>query len=169
MKRLSLFGLVLLSVIFISGAEAPKLFSLSGAIQNDAFGRPTNTVYSNGYREVVVYDPAGNVTLRQGFGPARATASSNVLTIIAGKQTEVPFRVVHDVLPISNIVVKAFSSNLGLLGTNAPPVVGTGTNRVFVVHPSGGVIGETIIALVASDGFVSSTNTFKLVVKPRPR
>lgn len=158
---------LILSPVFACAADAPPKTPVtrSASMQYDVLNRLTNIWYSNGFRETFRYDPAGNLVLRQSFGPPLVSGVSN-LVILAGHKRKIPFVVAHSVLPITNILVKALSSSPSLLGTNTPPVVGMGTNRYIEVLPSGGVIGETTISLVASDGFVNVTNRFTVVVKP---
>ena len=143
----------------------------SRSMQYDALNRPTNVWYSNGFREIFKYDAVGNMVLHQSFGPAQITAMTNVV-VLAGKETLISFGVKHNVLTVTNITVKAFSSDplplqFKLLGTNAPPVFGSGTNRTVLVHPAAGVVGKVTVALVASDGFVSTTNSFTVAVEAK--
>ncbi|MSU55621.1 MAG: hypothetical protein EXS46_03755 [Candidatus Taylorbacteria bacterium] len=166
MRSLLKFLLVLLfSVTTFSVSDAQTAATRSTSMQYDALNRLTNIWSPDGFRETFQYDPVGNMILHQRFGPPRISSLSSNVVLIGG-DGRVRFIVAHSILPISNILVSATSSNPKIFGTNTVLISGSGTNRAVEVRPLDGAFGKTTIHLVATDGFIGSTNSFTLEIRP---
>lgn len=126
-------------------------------IQYDVFDRITNTWNSLGQRSIVVYDKKGNITQRATFGPATIDLPNSIGKIVVGRTSSIPVIVSHGYLPITNISTRAISSPLGVSNLG---LLGDSTNRtlMFVPKKKGGIE----LSVIATDGFVSSTNNISL-------
>jgi len=79
-----------------------------------------------------------------------------------------PFTVSDALVPASNLVVSATSSNLALVPVSNILLGGSGTNRTVTVTPALGQVGSTLITLSVSDGAVSTNASFVLTMTPPP-
>jgi len=79
-----------------------------------------------------------------------------------------PFTVSDALVPASNLVVSATSSNLVLVPVSNILLGGSGTSRTVTVAPALGQVGSTLITLSVSDGAVSTNSSFVLTVTPLP-
>lgn len=162
MKRLLFF---LVMFLFINTTRADNDV-LESHYQYDALNRLTNVWWSNGYRETYAYDANGNRIRHSGFGPVEIGTINNITSLV-GEKIKVPFTVRHQLIPISNILVTAMSSNPALLNTNNISIARSGTNMVMTIEPGSSPVGNTLISVVASDGFVFRTNSFVLNILPK--
>ena len=67
--------------------------------------------------------------------------------------------------PAANLVVTAASSNPTLLPASAITLGGAGTARTIALAPAAGLTGSATVTLTVSDGELSSTETFAILVQ----
>lgn len=76
------------------------------------------------------------------------------------------FSVADDKTPLQSLNLSLFSSDPGLLPQSGMLLGGTGPNRALTLVPSPNAFGSALVSVVASDGTLSSTQTFTLTVRP---
>ena len=127
-------------------------------LRYDAGSRLTNVWNSIGQRTIILYDTKGNLTKRVSFGPAKVTLPDNIGKVIVGKTKSICLEVSHEYLPITNILTKAISSSPMISDLK---ILGESTNRVLSFASK--KKGRVELSVIATDGFVSSTNNISLI------
>jgi len=153
-----------LLVLFFATITADSAEQITVEFQRDSLNRATNVIYSTGFRAIYEYDASGNLTGKKEFWPAKILPVKDI-RILKGQNVEVTFQVRHEVLPISDITVKATTSNPELVDLEGLVLSGNGDSRKLVITPKTGHVGNTYIYLITSDGYVGSTNSFQLMVR----
>ena len=112
--------------------------------------------------------------LRQATGGIQSSNPPNTaptIAPIAGQTTQagvavtVPFTVNDAQTPAANLIVTATSGNLTLVPNANLTLGGSGANRTVTIQPVAGQFGQGNITLTVSDGTLTGTRSFPLVVE----
>lgn len=126
--------------------------------QYDAVGNETNHWTSSGFREIKTYDPAGRVIRLQRFGPPNIEGLPRRIQVAEGEKVSLPVRLSHPFLSVSNLLFHARILD-GQLIPNSCRVTGPNADiwTLSITRPSG-LVGTMRVLVIASDGFIASTN-----------
>ncbi len=78
----------------------------------------------------------------------------------------IPIRIADPDTPLTSLTFRRESSDPNLVPVANIVVSGSGTNRAIRVTPRPNAFGQTTITLSVSDGQLSATDTFKVLVRP---
>jgi secreted trypsin-like serine protease/endonuclease/exonuclease/phosphatase family metal-dependent hydrolase len=96
------------------------------------------------------------------------TKPSDVVTPYQTATAPIAFTVGDNETTAASLVVTATSSNTTLLPSSSVVVGGSGANRNVTLTPANGQSGTSTITLTVSDGALTTTSTFVLMVQPAP-
>ncbi|MBL9208553.1 MAG: hypothetical protein JNN01_25950 [Opitutaceae bacterium] len=179
------------AIEFTIGDEETSVNSLyvTGSSSNQTLLPFGNIVFGgSGANRTVVLTPATNqigtttVTVTVSDGRANAstsfvltvTATSTVpkisdipnRTVLVNSNTSVTFTVSDAETAAGSLVVTGSSTNTALIGPGSLVFGGSGGNRTVLVTPLADRTGTAVVTLTVSDGKLSSSSSFSLVVLP---
>lgn len=97
--------------------------------------------------------------------PTLSSLTDQAVTAGDGTLT-IPFTIGDVETAVDDLTLGASSSNTSLVPNGNLVLAGSGADRTLKVTPKPGVTGETIITVSVSDGKLTTSETFTLLVKP---